>query len=406
MKRLAVIVTLLLAGGLPIRAEDAPKENASAKLHQRIKAAFERARGWIEKNHKGDGTYGANPRAEIGVNALILKGLVDAPLNLSKDDKVIKDPLQFILRHQQDDGSIHDGTGLENYRTSLSLMALVSLNDPQLKPVIEKAKKYLLDLQATEQSGYDKDKHWSYGGIGYGGAKRSDVSNLQTALSALKEAGVPKGSKVYKDALVFLTRCQNLTGTNELPRQFPQHKELKLGNDGGFMYEPGQSKADPEKDAQGNIIVTAPSYGSMTYAGLMSMLYANVGKDDPRVVGAYNWIRRNYSLEKNVGLRSDKRPAAELQGLYYYYHTMAKGLAVYGERYLETIDGKKHDWAVELTEKLLALQRADGYWINQDDRWMEQDPTLVTGYVLNTLNILRKFIEEQERPAAEREEKP
>src|SRR5437773_7160188 len=50
------------------------------------------------------------------------------------------------------------------------------------------------------------------------------------------------------------------------------------------------------------------SYGSMSYAGLKSFIYANLKKDDPRVVAAVNWLKRNYSVDEN--------PALGAQGLY------------------------------------------------------------------------------------------
>ena len=34
----------------------------------------------------------------------------------------------------------------------------------------------------------------------------------------------------------------------------------------------------------------------MTYTGLKTFLYAGVGKDDPRVKAAVDWIRRHYTL--------------------------------------------------------------------------------------------------------------
>jgi squalene-hopene/tetraprenyl-beta-curcumene cyclase len=33
------------------------------------------------------------------------------------------------------------------------------------------------------------------------------------------------------------------------------------------------------------------------------------------------------------------------QGLYYYYHTVAKALAAYGEPVLVTTDNQRHEWA-------------------------------------------------------------
>jgi len=62
------------------------------------------------------------------------------------------------------------------------------------------------------------------------------------------------------------------------------------------------------------------SYGSMTYAGLKSMIYAGLTQDDPRVKAALEFIRKNYTLEEN--------PGQGQRGLYYYYQTFAKAMAL------------------------------------------------------------------------------
>ena len=84
---------------------------------------------------------------------------------------------------------------------------------------------------------------------------------------------------------------------------------------GGFIYSPdGESKAG--EDAAGS----PRSYASMTgYAGLLSFIYANVDKEDERV------IKRLSS-----GLRSIsrlKRTTVWVRKVYYYnYHTMANSI--------------------------------------------------------------------------------
>src|SRR5207245_414395 len=112
-----------------------------------------------------------------------------------------------------------------------------------------------------------------------------------------------------------------------------------------------------------------PGYGSMTYAGIKSMIYCGVSRDDPRIQKAYEWITKRYSLEENPGM-----PQARAHwGLYYYYHTMAKTLHTLGDDYVTDAAGVKHDWRAELTAALAKRQRPDGSWINEN-HWMEADP--------------------------------
>ncbi|MCG8652459.1 MAG: hypothetical protein MI861_21640, partial [Pirellulales bacterium] len=174
-------------------------------------------------------------------------------------------------------------------------------------------------------------------------------------------------------ALRFVARTQNLAG------QGNDTKHAELVGDGGFYYTPaagGQSQAG-QTDGGG-----LRSYGSMTYAGLKSMIYAGVTKDDPRVQAALKFIRKNYSLKDNPGMGQS--------GLFYYYHTFAKSLAATGMEVLDDDAGNSHPWRDELTRVLIDTQQSDGSWVNGgSDRWLEGDRQLVTAYALLALAFCR-----------------
>ncbi len=74
------------------------------------------------------------------------------------------------------------------------------------------------------------------------------------------------------------------------------------------------------------------------------------------------------------------------RGLYYYYHTLAKTLDVMGIDEFVDAAGKRHDWRAELTAAIAKRQLANGSFVNKNDRWMESNPNLVTGYVLMALS--------------------
>ena len=120
----------------------------------------------------------------------------------------------------------------------------------------------------------------------------------------------------------------------------------------------------------------------MTYAGLKSMIYAGLTRDDPRVKAAIAWIRKHYDLTSNPGMGS--------AGVYYYYHTFAKSLEALGEEVFEDAGGVKHDWRRELIAELARRQQENGSWINaESSRWMEGDPNLVTSFALLALSHCR-----------------
>jgi squalene-hopene/tetraprenyl-beta-curcumene cyclase len=167
----------------------------------------------------------------------------------------------------------------------------------------------------------------------------------------------------------------------------------KIQQDGSFIYSTSvnkdligvpESKANPdqiEAAKQGKSVSGLRGYGSITYAGFKSYLYANLDRDDPRVVAAHDWIRRNFVLDRNPGMPDP----IHLHGLFYYYMTMGRALNAWGSTYIEAPDGTRHDWANELIAHLVSAQREDGSWVNSASRWMEDNPALVTAYSLIAL---------------------
>jgi squalene-hopene/tetraprenyl-beta-curcumene cyclase len=211
-----------------------------------------------------------------------------------------------------------------------------------------------------------------YGGAGYGGNTRPDLSNTAFLLDALQAAGRGPDDEAVKKALVFVSRCQNLES------EFNTTKFAALTNDGGFFYTPaGDGGSAAGKNPQGGL----RSYGSMTYAGLKSMIFAGVKADDPRVAAALKWLADHYTLEENPGLGQ--------AGLYYYYHLMAKALDAVGKSTFQDAASKTHDWRAEMAAALVQRQQPNGSWVNTDRRWMEGDPNLATAFALLSLAYCR-----------------
>ena len=337
----------------------------------------ERGVNFLRTTQADDGSWTNN--TQPGISALCVYGLLRS--DVPADDPTVAKGLKHLLSFAQEDGGIYNPKGNhKNYETSIALMAFVEANkDGRYDDRIAAAKKYLKELQWDEGEGKEPSDTF-YGGAGYGGHARPDLSNTSFLLEALQASGVPADDPAMKKALVFVSRTQNLeTEHNTTPF-------AAMVNDGGFYYTPaagGTSQAG--KTEEGGL----RSYGSMTYAGLKSMIYAGLTKDDPRIKAALEWLRRHYSLDENPGLGQ--------QGLYYYYHTMAKSLGTFGEDRFEDSDGVAHDWRKEMTAKLAELQKENGSWINSADRWYEGDPNLVTAYSLMALSYLEP---EADRPAA------
>jgi squalene-hopene/tetraprenyl-beta-curcumene cyclase len=124
-----------------------------------------------------------------------------------------------------------------------------------------------------------------------------------------------------------------------------------------------------------------PSSAGMTYAGLKSMIYAGLSKDDVRVKAALGYITKHYTVDEN--------PGQGQRGLYYYYHTFARALAAFGQPKIVDAQGKEHDWRADLIGALAKRQEPNGAWVNREDRFMEGDPNIVTSYALLALAAAR-----------------
>ncbi|MFA5795012.1 MAG: prenyltransferase/squalene oxidase repeat-containing protein [Candidatus Brocadiia bacterium] len=335
-------------------------------------------------------------KSDVAFTAMGLIILAESPEDTRKQYQVqIVSAVNYILPRQEPTGAVIDAKkfpAFEIYKTSLALVALKTVQPfmeksvaDRIEPVVKKATDYLTKSQYGPESA-DKD----FGGWGYDEKKGNPNANLSTtayAMDALHLAGLAKDSDTYKRAVEFLAKIQDSSEYN---------KFRATENTGGFAYSPVESKGGEKTTPDGKKVLVP--YGSMTYAGLKSFIYAYIDKNDPRVQAAYNWIRLNYTLDENPGLRTDAEPNLGKQGLFYYYHTFAKSLDAYGEKTLVTADpsvvpaGKKeHLWANELVDKLAVMQKPDGSWSNEVSRWWEDFAPLATSYSLMSLNICRKW---------------
>jgi len=351
----------------PVSYSTADTARISLSLKKEVEHSIIRALKWLSTKQETDGSWQHYP----AITALVLSSFLRSHPNISPQDSILAIGFDYLKRCIHPNGGIYIDD-MQTYNTAICLMAFEDARSLEFTEVIRNAKKFLLNMQNDETRGYTADSLY-YGGLSYGaGDKPADLSNMQWALEAMQIRYIEKDGIIqpfvdkklqqrqqlfWDKAILFLQRCQNLKKTNDQPYS---------GNDGGFMYGPGTSKAGGTR-----------SYGSMTYAGLKSFIHARLSKNDPRVQAAFRWICKHYDLKKNPGMGA--------QGLFYYYHTMAKALNALGEEIIVDQHGKKHKWREELADQLLQIQRPEGYWINENGRWWENNPVLVTAYVVLAL---------------------
>ena len=344
-------------------------QELESSLVLEAKSSIDNALNYLleKKNHDYSwGKYGGNP----ALTSLVITAFSSGKLS-SKNQSIINKAADYVANHAQKGGAIYD---LEkpryiNYTTSLGLLALYTVNKEKYKKIGLNARNFLKSSQFTNS--------YNYGGIGYGSDKtKPDLSNTQFALEALyltqsleKESSknnIDATKLCWEKAKTFLSRCQKIK-SNDMEwvkdNNYPQ-------DNGGAIYSPTVSKVD-SKDG------TLRTYGSMSYALLKSMIYADIKENDIRVSSILSWVSNNYTLDEN--------PNMGKKGYYYYLNMFAKALHISRQKYIATKDGNLHNWRKDVINKLLSLQKNGGYWQNEEGRWQESNPILVTAYSVITL---------------------
>jgi hypothetical protein len=357
------LTAIIGPAGLP------PVAIAQPPMAAEQKAVADKAIAFLRNRQNPDGSFA--PRlAGPGVSAVVAAALLRN--GVPSDDPLLAKTLTYLESKVQPDGGVYE-RGLANYTTSVALVAFAEANaGGKYDAVIRNATKFLRSLQGGAD-GSMQPSELRFGGLGYDGKSRPDMSNTQYFLDAIQAAGVPKDDPAVQRALVFVSRCQNLKSEfNDQPFAAKTTEDDK----GGLVYNPiDAEKNQRDGTPQGGL----RSAGAMTYAGLKSFLYAGVSKDDVRVKGAIKWVRGHYTLEQNPGMGQ--------AGLFYYYHTFGKAMSAWGEDRFADDKGTVHDWRHDLFEALKKRQKAEGSWANAGDRaFGESTPEPATAFALLALS--------------------
>jgi squalene-hopene/tetraprenyl-beta-curcumene cyclase len=356
-----------------------------ADTRAKARVMIDRAIAYLRSQQSPEtGGWRENPNGPSypAITGLVIDGMLLDP-RIDATDPTVAAGVRNIVSYSKPDGGIHDGL-LPTYNTAICLSALSRVRSPEAAAAIQRGQVFLKGLQYSEEGGGEaggepvSPDHPFYGGVGYGRNGRPDLSNLGFFMQALRDTGLSTHDPAYQRALVFLGRVQMVEDVNDM-------SYADGSNQGGFIYatvpnaesvdgRAGQSMAGTtdEVTQDGSTITRLRAYGSMTYIGFKSLIYADLAPGDPRVDAAWRWINEHYTLEENPGMGD--------QGRYYYYSSFARALHAFGS---PTVDGR--DWRADLIEALAALQNEDGSFRTLHDRWMETDPVLITAYALIAL---------------------
>ncbi|MEM6364586.1 MAG: prenyltransferase/squalene oxidase repeat-containing protein [Planctomycetota bacterium] len=324
-----------------------------------------------QQGQTDDGMF--SPRVGPGVTALAITAALRNGASI--DEPMVTKGLQALESFVKADGGIYGNGRLRNYETCVAMVAFSEANQTgRYDAILARAKDFVTSVQYGKTN-RDPSDPW-YGGASYGGDGRPDLSNTGYLIEALRSLETPTDDPAIQAALAFVSRTQNLDSP------FNDTQFAGKVNDGGFYYEIPLENIDPSTSEErytsnGGL----RSYGSMTYNGLKSMIYAGLTSDDPRVTAATNWVREHYDLKSNPGMGT--------AGLYYYYHTFAAALNATGKATIKDDTGEVRDWRADLVMELGERQNADGSWSNENRRWFENDKNLASAFALMALSYAR-----------------
>jgi len=361
-------------------------QSISAEHQRKAELIADRAMSYLE-SRQNPITFGFDDDPDVqtlpAITGLVVTGFMLDP-RVDERHPTVLTATRYILKHQQPDGGIYKDI-LPSYNTAICLSALALVNKPEALQGMLAGREFLKTLQYgdfnnnnPEDPGFEESidiNHPYYGGVGYGKHGRPDLSNLSFFIQALHDTGTSTNDAAYQRALVFLNRVQMNDEINDMPY-------ADDSDQGGFIYATvpniesvdglaGQSQAGTTTETRedGTEIVRLRAYGSMTYAGFKSLLYANIKADDPRITEARKWIETNFVLDENPGMG--------MQGYYYYLCTMARALDALGE---DEINGT--NWREALIDTLYENQFPGGSFKVHESRWMENNDILITAYAL------------------------
>lgn len=312
-----------------------------------VKEAIERGCKFLVSQQAAGGYWDVNrPGYRVGVTSLAVMALINS--GMSPQEPAVRRGLEFLRKSDKDTGLAHP----ETYQVALQIMALAAAKEPGIDALrIGNLAKRLEEGQVkrAEDAG-----GWDYGLSGSSG--RTDLSNSQFAVLGLREAveaGAVVSPETWKRAREYWERAQN--------------------GDGGWSYDP-----------KGN---SAPSYGSMTVAGVSSLVIceqmlrtdAGVAADgtppccqgtDPNepLARGIRWLSNSFAIGHN--------PGGNNSWLLYYIYGVERAGRLSGLRFFGD-----HDWYRAGAAYLVALQNGiSGHWVGGGD--LEGHPTVGTSMAL------------------------
>ena len=352
-------------------------------LKNEAEAAIDRGLDFLATKQNDDGSWSNSDFPALTGLAL----WAFARSNHPEKATVVAKATTFITGKIQPNGGIYadlkgtrKGGGLPNYNTAVCLIALHALNNPEHTQTLLNARKF---LAASQRLGTDDIYA---GGWGYDASTKRAYTDLLSTYYTLEAMALTASVEDHRPAGQVKATINKSAATKFIDSNQNTTDDAGLGEQGGFHYRPDASPSPSVTNKDG--VVYFRSYGSITYAGTLALLYSDVKNDDPRVLSAFDWAANHWTVDENPGMGQ--------QGVFFFLNVMSKCMNATGRDYVQRAGSKEViNWREQLIKKLVSSQSIEGgkgFWVNENGRWWEKDPILTTAYSLLTLQ--QSYIQE------------
>jgi squalene-hopene/tetraprenyl-beta-curcumene cyclase len=267
------------------------------------------------------------------VTALALHAFLESYQEYNEaDGAFITRPLTYLLGQAHEDGSIGGSPAQRVRDTAITLIALKATGNARYNSLLSKGRAFLADAQLDEAHGIAPTDP-RYGGIADPGSGQPQLEIQYLALQALRETGLDPQSPIWDKAITYLRRAS-------------------------------------DRDTRDN--ATAASTLAPR-AGIVGLLLAGAGVDDPSVARAFHEITARPLLDTGGPLSTLER--------FLFDDSLAAALIALGKSEIEQPGGNPVNWRDALARDLLARYHEDGSWGRGTG-----DSNLATAGALTVLN--------------------
>jgi hypothetical protein len=321
-----------------------------------VDAMIQRGAAWLRGQQLENGAFaraGDRDVCSVAISAMATWSL-NEPEPRCLDEADADRAARYLLSNRREDGGIYDpARGLAVYTSGVSVRALRTLGKREQWPELASS------LSGVELFSYRHSAPESF----VDAAKAGEIPTAHSSSAArelLREA--PPTDAARRKALEFLASSTQgpVRSPSRMRTPFPAHAQSEIG--------------------------------PFSYDDLLPFVYAELAPEQQIALRARAALIAYYTPDRNPDLTRRYGTAgfqAGTQALFYYYFVVARTLTTFSQTTLVTADGTSHDWANEISARLLRLQQADGSWRNADPVWWEGEPVLTTSYALLTLKLCR-----------------